>query len=442
MENNLKILILEDNKTDCELIERELRKGGLSSFVIKRVEDKESFIRGLRDFLPDVVLADYNLPSFNAVLALENMLQISPLVPFIVVTGSVSEEVAVECIKAGAYDYVIKDRLTRLVPAIVKAMDKVKVQTEKEDALLALRQSEQKYRTIFAVSPQIVLMVGRDGTVLDMNRIVQEYVGYAPAELIGKNFMGLNFISGESRALILKNFEKMLKGEKIIPYEVEFSAADGHREIARLHTQALRDDKGDISGALAVLFDITEQRESENTIRRERDRARAYFELAGVMFVVIDKDQNIELINKRGCDILGYGREELLGKNWFEMCVPERMHEEVAGVWKCLMAGEIGLFERIKGVVRTKSGIEKIILWNNSLMRDENGGVIGTLSSGEDISEMERAMAELKKTLSSLKEFKDLTVGRENRMIDLKKEINKLSEELGRAKPYDVSFSE
>ncbi len=197
MEKNFKILMLEDDKADYELVERELRKGGLFSFVSKRVDDKESFVLGLRDFSPDIVLADYNLPSFNAPAALDIMQKFSPWIPVIVVTGSVSEEVAVECIKSGASDYVLKDRLTRLAPAVVTALDKVKIEKEREAALETLQRSEERYRTIFDVSPMVIAMVGRDGTVLDINKMVGEYAGYSPEEIIGRNMMDLHFISGQ-----------------------------------------------------------------------------------------------------------------------------------------------------------------------------------------------------------------------------------------------------
>jgi PAS domain S-box-containing protein len=234
----------------------------------------------------------------------------------------------------------------------------------------------------------------------------------------------------------------MLKGERILPYEIFLISKDGQERVATLHTEAMKDEKGEIIGALAVIFDVTEQKKYEETLRRERDRTQMYFETSGILFLALNRDKTVALINQKGCEVLGYGKEEIMGKNWMENFLPARYREETEAIWKSLMQGEIGPFERVKGAVVTKSGAERLILWNNAILKDENGSAIGTLSSGEDITEKERAEQELRKTLTALREFKDLTVGREDRMIDLKKEINKLSEELGRPKPYDISFSE
>lgn len=441
MKKDLKILILEDVPADCELMERELRKGKIS-FVSRRVESKEAFLSDLDSFSPDIILADYKMPLFDAMQALELMFKKDVRTPFIVVSGSISEEVAVECLKAGAVDYILKDRLTRLGPAVARALETAEIEKERESALEALRRSEQKYRAIFDLSPNVVAMMGKDGMILDINKKVHDYTGYRAGDIIGKNLTELDFIPAESRQLMWANFHRMVKGEKIRPYEIEFLDKKGNKHFASILSEAMTDDDDEVIAAVAVLFDITEQKLAEQGLRSERDRARMYFESAGVIFLVLGRDQTIQMINKKGSDILGYGKEELMGKNWFDNFLPPAHKQEVQGIWKTLMQGDTSRFESVKGSVLTKFGEKKMIFWNNALLRDENGHIIGILSSGVDITEREEAEKELKKTILALKEFKDLTVGRENRMIELKKEINRLSEELGRPKPYDISFSE
>jgi DNA-binding NtrC family response regulator len=113
MDKELQILILEDEPNDVELIEWELNKAGIV-FTSKRVETRKDFIRGLKDFKPDIILSDYKLPQFDGMAALELTKELVPSVPFIIVTGSMNEETAVECMKAGATDYVLKAHLARL----------------------------------------------------------------------------------------------------------------------------------------------------------------------------------------------------------------------------------------------------------------------------------------------------------------------------------------
>jgi signal transduction histidine kinase len=137
VDKKLRILMLEDVASDAELIERELRKAELE-FAAKRVETKDDFLAGLRDYAPDLILSDYSLPTFDGISALALAREFTPLTPFIIVTGSLSEETAVECIKAGAADYVIKENLVRIGPAVKGALEKKRAMEEKERAERAL----------------------------------------------------------------------------------------------------------------------------------------------------------------------------------------------------------------------------------------------------------------------------------------------------------------
>jgi DNA-binding NtrC family response regulator len=133
VDKELKILILEDQNTDAELMERELRKGGIS-FSSRRVETKEDFLRELKVFAPDIILSDYKLPFFNGSSALAIARGQCPDVPFIFVSGTIGEELAIETLKEGATDYVLKERLARLVPAASRALREAEERTARKQA--------------------------------------------------------------------------------------------------------------------------------------------------------------------------------------------------------------------------------------------------------------------------------------------------------------------
>src|SRR4030065_1080770 len=118
MDKELRILMLEDILTDAELIERALRKNNIS-FISKRVETKEDFIIGLKDFAPDLILSDFRLPTFDGLEALSIITKAFPDVPFILVTGALGEERAVDVLKSGASDYILKDKLSRLPQSVL-----------------------------------------------------------------------------------------------------------------------------------------------------------------------------------------------------------------------------------------------------------------------------------------------------------------------------------
>jgi PAS domain S-box-containing protein len=123
----------------------------------------------------------------------------------------------------------------------------------------------------------------------------------------------------------------------------------------------------------------------------ERDKAQQYLDIAEVILVVLDKKGTITLINRKGSQIFGYKKGELIGKNWFATCLPSHLRKDVKGVFKKLMAGEGKQTEFYENPILTKSGTERIIAWHNTLLKDAQGNIIGTLSSGMDISERKEA---------------------------------------------------
>jgi PAS domain S-box-containing protein len=137
--------------------------------------------------------------------------------------------------------------------------------------------------------------------------------------------------------------------------------------------------------------EITEHKEALELLRDERDKAQNYLNVAGVIMLALDADETVKLINKKGCEILGYGEQEIVGRNWFDMFIPEEKRAEVRAGFKELMAGMIEHVESYENVVVTRSGRQRMIEWHNTLLRDEANNVIGSLSSGEDITERKRA---------------------------------------------------
>src|SRR5664279_1391135 len=141
MAGKLKILFVEDVITDAELIWHEIERNKII-FSKELVDRKDKYLEYLKDFEPDLIISDYSLPQFNGMTALILRNELAPLIPFILVTGSVNEEVAVECMKAGADDYILKDNLSRLGPAIINSIKKSKLTKEKIVAKEELQRSE------------------------------------------------------------------------------------------------------------------------------------------------------------------------------------------------------------------------------------------------------------------------------------------------------------
>jgi len=143
-------------------------------------------------------------------------------------------------------------------------------------------------------------------------------------------------------------------------------------------------------------------KQSKDLLEEEKDKARKYFDVAGSMLVIVDASQQVSLINKKGCEILGCPKEEIIGKNWFENFIPERIRENVRATFQKLMGGDVERVRQIESPVLAGNGEERIIAWRNTILKDKAGNAVATLSFGEDITEHKQAEEALKRVKNEL----------------------------------------
>ena len=187
MGEKLRILFVEDSISDAELIWREIKRNNIE-IEQRLVDTRGEYIDGLKTYSPDVIICDYSLPRFDGMSALRLRSEMAPYTPFILVTGPMKEEIAVECIKGGADDYVLKDNLSRLVPAIRSSINKYKLMKHNDNAVQALMESEAKFRNIFENVADIYYEALLDGTIMEVSPSIELVSGgqYSQADLIGK----------------------------------------------------------------------------------------------------------------------------------------------------------------------------------------------------------------------------------------------------------------
>ena len=219
-ETRIRILHVEDVPADAELAERELIKAGIT-FDIRRVETREAFLAGIADFVPDLILSDYRLPEFDGMQALRLAGEHAPNVPVIITTGSVNEETAVDCMKAGAVDYVLKEQLGRLGTAVRSALERQRLRVERRRAEkdisrlnAELEEALAWQRQIFEGSRDAAFVSDEQARFVAVNRAAAELTGYSREELLG---MGIPDLHDEPDLAAYRAFhQRILRGEQIL----------------------------------------------------------------------------------------------------------------------------------------------------------------------------------------------------------------------------------
>lgn len=161
-----------------------------------------------------------------------------------------------------------------------------------------------------------------------------------------------------------------------------------------------KDEIGSMAGAVEVFRqNAIEKQAAEKELRKERDRSQNYLDIAGVMLVAIDKNQEVILINKKGCEILGYEQPEIIGQNWFDHFLPAEDRDAVKGVFDQLISGDAAPVDYFENRILNQTGELRLVAWHNTILKDETNHIIGTLSSGEDITDRKNAQEQIKASL-------------------------------------------
>ncbi len=311
-----------------------------------------------------------------------------------------------------------RGELTHIVEYNLDITNKKKIQDD-------LRKNEERFRAVFENALDAICLKDKNLCYTHINNMAEKLLGKPASEVIGKNDFDI-FPHSEAEQMKIMD-KRVLFGEVI----KEESAHIINDRLFFFYTviMPIKDLEGKINGICCFSHDITKSKQAEHAIKKERDLARKYLDIAGTMIIVLAPNQKVELINKKGCEILGYAEEEIVGENWFDVFVPKKIIMEIKEKFNKFVNGR-GNFKYCECPVLTKNGEEKIVAWNNILIKDDAGKVEGVLCSGEDITLKKKSEEELKRRNKDLERFNKLMVGRELKMIELKKKIKKLEKQI------------
>ncbi|HEY6838591.1 MAG TPA: PAS domain S-box protein [Geobacteraceae bacterium] len=377
----LRILHLEDDLMHASLAQAMLAEEGIAC-VVDRVETEADFAAILERGGVDLVLADFTLPSFDGTRALAMVRERWPDLPFIFFTGTMGEETAIESLKSGATDYVLKNRLARLAPAVRRALAEAAERRERRRAEEELRHSNELFRSLFTASPLAVFVLDPDGTVRLWSSAAERIFGWTKEEAIGSR---LPYVPQEKEDEFRLLRERVIAGESLDGIELQRRRKDGSPVTVNLYAAPIYDRAGQVVGVMSMLADITEHKQVERDLVQSEQRFRAAFEDAAIGMCLTGADGRFLAVNHSLCDMLGYTRQELLAMSAREVTHPGDV--ERSATWtSAMLANETSTTHVEKRYVH-RDGRTVWAMVSKFLLRDSCGTPLYFINQLQDITE-------------------------------------------------------
>ncbi len=401
MSDTLRILQVEDSESDAELIVRLMERAGYDVRA-KRVEDAASMRAALSEETWDVIIADYQLPGFDAPAALAVLHGSGLDLPFLVVSGAMGEELAVAMMKSGAHDYLNKDSLARLAPAVRREIGEAQVRQERKQAeeklrlaLLAAEEANHRYHLVADHGRTIVWEMDAEGLYTYVSHVSEAVVGYLPEELTGKkHFYDLHAEEGRE-TFRSAFFDVMARKRPFLNFEKTLCAKDGRAVWVSSNGIPVLNDGGGLAGYRGSSTDITDRKRAEEVGRLSEERYRLISENTADVIWLMDADSARFTYASPSVErMLGYSPEEILGQEMGFTLTAESLQSagsRFAAVQEAFAAGD----ESVRTQVQQLDQVRK----DGSIVRTEvattllrNRQVVGVT---RDITERAQAEARL-----------------------------------------------
>ena len=283
MKRQLRVLVVEDSEFDAQVMISLLRRAGYDPFM-HRVETSSSLAEAVTGKTWDIILADYNLPTFNALDALKHIQACGLDVPFIIVSGGIGEDIAVAAMKAGAHDYLMKGNLSRLAPAVERELREASIRSEQRQAKHDMQESEQRYRLLWETSPDAVVLMDDQCHMQFVNPAVEEVFGFAPDELVEKSFAMLQ--PERLRGLLRTRLEETLRAGAMRVRWRNLETLGLHKDGNEFPMEISMSNL-ELDGCrrfVCFIRDITERKKAEAELRENQEQFRVAREIQQRLF--------------------------------------------------------------------------------------------------------------------------------------------------------------
>lgn len=387
-----KVLSLEDSDLDFEIIREQLIRAGYN-LDISRAESENEFLSLIRNNKFDIILADYNLPQFDAFGALKICNTYCPDVPFICVSGSIGEILAIELLKMGAVDYVIKDRLERLPFAVKRALEEAKEKKALKLADEELKKKEENFRTLTENIPDVIARFDKDLRHMYVNKAIEKVTGIPSASFIGKTNEDLG-MPADRIAEWNDYMHRAFKTGQQQTFEFIFQSPAGIVYFSALVVPEFIGE-GQVGTLLTVTRNITEKKKAEIALRKSEERLRDIIFSTADWIWEVDEKGKYTYSSQQDIDLFGFGPDEIIGKTPFDF-MPTDEAKRVGALFQELLDKK----EPIRDLENWNIGKngERICLLTNGLpIFDPDGQFIGYRGVDKNITERKIAEQELLK---------------------------------------------
>ena len=391
----LRVLLVEDNEDDAALVLRLLRRGGYEPDSL-RVQTAEALDRALAQGPWDVVLSDYSMPHFDGLRALRTLREQSSLLPFIIISGSIGEETAVAAMRAGASDYLMKNNLTRLVPAIERELREAADRRERARAQHDLLELQAKFQAVFREYLDVMLVLdAANGDILHVNHAVTATMGYDERGLAGHGFEVFWPVNDRATARAVLD---RVRREGAAFHSGWFLRLDG--TACPMDLQASRVPWGGTEAIIVTLRDVTERHLAQRHLAEEKEQLATTLRSIGEAVATTDVHGRIALLNGVAEQLTGWTQAEAVGRLLAEVL---RLRDGAGGatpqdaVLGVLRHG--GVVELAKNVtLRSRHGRECAVhLTAAPIRRQEDGLISGSVMVFRDMTSEQRLEEELQK---------------------------------------------
>jgi two-component system, cell cycle sensor histidine kinase and response regulator CckA len=382
----LRVLIVEDSEDDEILLLRELSRSRFE-VVHRRVETEEGMRAALSEGTWDIVLSDYSMPTFSAVAALGVLKKSGADIPFIIASGTIGEETAVEALHAGAADFLVKGKLARLIPAIERELAESKSRAARRRAERALCESETRFRRLAESGLVGIVVADHSRGIVDANDAFLKMVGYAREELDAGKIRWSEMLPPEWQHLNASVHEKLKTDGVARSWEQEYVRKDGTRVPVLVGVATLEGER-----TISIAMDLSERKRMQDALLDSEARYRRIIEMTNEGVCMIDTDWNTTFVNQRMATMLGCDAREIVGKSIFDF-----VHQESrATAMKNLRPREDRGPAQAEIRFRKTENVDIWVLFDSTPIFDSADRYEGALAMAMDITQKKRLEEQLR----------------------------------------------